>query len=194
MADIDASIHNIQQGFAQLLERVSKGEVLSREEILVLHGCRQAYDQVKQIDTYKEVQRGTKLMQVCDKWAPDTTPVKPKLPDCYNTRVYFEPKGEERTYIKHFGDGKDNSPMLVYTKDVNEAKLFRSHVGWMGPGRDHDSYHNMMDFLRTFFTMDKHQYRTATGSECLDDEANTTEFVAESLEGQPRLTFLLFKL
>lgn len=113
------------------------------------------------------------------------------LPECYNSRVYFKPKGEERTYIKSFGDG-NNGERLAYTKDIEEAKLFRSHVGWMGPGPDFDCYHVLMQFLRTFFTMDD-QYRGAMGNEHFDDKLDSTDFVTESLEGQPRLTFTLIR-
>lgn len=114
------------------------------------------------------------------------------LPACYNSRVYFQPKGEEKTYIKHFGDGT-NGERLAYTKNVEEAKLFRSHVGWMGPGHDFDCYHVLMNFLRTFFTMDN-QYRGAVGNEHFDDKLDFTKFVTESLEGKPMLTFTLIKL
>lgn len=69
MADIDANIANIQHGLANLLERVSKGEVLSRDEVLALQECRKGFDQLKQIDTYKEVMNGAKLKAVTDKWA-----------------------------------------------------------------------------------------------------------------------------
>lgn len=69
MADIDASITLIQQAIAQLLERVKNGEVLSTEEAQALLQCRKGFDELKQVDTYKEVMRGTKLKAVTDKWA-----------------------------------------------------------------------------------------------------------------------------
>ncbi|QTH80466.1 hypothetical protein PA10_00268 [Pseudomonas phage pPa_SNUABM_DT01] len=69
MADIDASVKNIQQSIAALLERVNKGEVLSKEEAQALLECRKQFDQLKQVDTYKEILRGTKLKELTDKWA-----------------------------------------------------------------------------------------------------------------------------
>jgi hypothetical protein len=69
MADIDANIINIQQSLNNLLERVSKGEVLSTEEARTLLECRKGFDQLKQVDTYKEVMKGAKLKAITDKWA-----------------------------------------------------------------------------------------------------------------------------
>ncbi|MNZ25630.1 hypothetical protein D3C78_428000 [compost metagenome] len=114
-----------------------------------------------------------------------------KLPDCYDCRIFFQPKDGERKYIKQLCDIPDEqNAMLAYTTDVAEAKLFRPHVGWAGPGTDWDAYHNAMKFMRTFFTMDGH-YRTAVGSENFDDTIDHTLFVCETLEGSPRLTFVL---
>ncbi|MNO12962.1 hypothetical protein D3C76_25820 [compost metagenome] len=113
-----------------------------------------------------------------------------KLPECYNSRVYFQPKGKEKRYLKTFGDGENNTPKLEYTDNVEEAKLFRSHIGWVGPGPDFDCHHVAMSFLRTFFTMDG-AYRIAKGSENFDDEIEHTNFVTESLEGQPRISYVL---
>ncbi|MNN19581.1 hypothetical protein D3C81_1328270 [compost metagenome] len=114
------------------------------------------------------------------------------LPACYNSRVCFQAKGEEKKYLKTFGQSQEGSPMLEYTTDVNEAKLFRSHVGWMGPGPDFDCYHVAMDFLRTFFSMNG-AYRTAVGCENFAQPDGSVDFITESLEGQPRLTFVLMK-
>jgi hypothetical protein len=69
MADIDARIKNIQQELNSLQARVKKGEVLSREEVLALQQCRKGFDELKQIDTYKEVMRGINLKDITDKWA-----------------------------------------------------------------------------------------------------------------------------
>lgn len=69
MADIDARIKNIQQELNSLQERVKKGEVLSREEVQALQQCRKGFDELKQIDTYKEVMRGINLKAITDKWA-----------------------------------------------------------------------------------------------------------------------------
>lgn len=197
MADIDARISTIQQAITELLGRVNKGEVLTKDEALALLQCRKGFDELKQVDTYKEVVRGTKLKEVTDKWVVDCAPpapVKPQLPDCYNSRVYFESKGEPRKYLKTFGHATGVDPILEYTTDVNEAKLFRSHVGWAGPGPDFDCYHVAMNFLRTFFTMDN-QYRGAVGSENFDhDHLPYTNFVTESLEGQDRLSYVLIKV
>ncbi|MND13152.1 hypothetical protein D3C76_800190 [compost metagenome] len=69
MADIDARITIIQQELTSLQARVKKGEVLSREEVLALQQCRKGFDELKQIDTYKEVMRGINLKDITDKWA-----------------------------------------------------------------------------------------------------------------------------
>lgn len=68
MADIDARIKNIQQELTSLLNRVKGGEVLSKEEALALTECRKGFDELKQVDTYKEVMRGIKLKDITDKW------------------------------------------------------------------------------------------------------------------------------
>ncbi|MNO12963.1 hypothetical protein D3C76_25830 [compost metagenome] len=68
MADIDARIITIQQAIAGLLERVKKGEVLSKDEASALLQCRKGFDELKQADTYKEVLSGTKLKDLTDKW------------------------------------------------------------------------------------------------------------------------------
>lgn len=193
MADIDARISTIQQAITELLGRVNKGEVLTKDEALALLQCRKGFDELKQVDTYKEVVRGTKLKEVTDKWVVDCAPVKPQLPDCYNSRVFFEPKDGTRKYLKVFGQGGNGAPMLEYTEDVNDAKLFRSHVGWAGPGPDFDCYHVAMNFLRTFFTMDG-QYRPVKAGEAIALEADYTDFVTESLTGQPRLSYVLIKV
>lgn len=69
MAGIDASIIIMQKALTELLERVEKGGVLTREEAQAIVECRRGFDQLKQLDTYKEVLRGTKLKELTDKWA-----------------------------------------------------------------------------------------------------------------------------
>ena len=69
MADIDARIKNIQQELTSLLNRVKGGGVLSKEEARTLLECRKGFDQLKQVDTYKEVMKGAKLKAITDKWA-----------------------------------------------------------------------------------------------------------------------------
>lgn len=119
---------------------------------------------------------------------------KGNLPACYDCRIFFQPKGHPRTYIKALGKSKnDDGDLLECTLAVEEAKLFRPHVGWAGADLDWDAYHNAMKFLRTFFTMDN-QYRPAKGSENFEDDIEHTKFVAETLDGKPRLTFVLIPL
>ncbi|MNI78905.1 hypothetical protein D3C73_1353220 [compost metagenome] len=50
------------------MERVKKGEVLSKDEASALLQCRKGFDELKQADTYKEVLSGTKLKDLTDKW------------------------------------------------------------------------------------------------------------------------------
>jgi hypothetical protein len=114
------------------------------------------------------------------------------LPACYNSRVGFQAKGEEKKYMKTFGYGDRGQQMLEYTTDVNEAKLFRSHVGWTSLDPDFDNYHVAMDFFRTFFCMNG-AYRTAVGCENFAEPDGSVQFITESLEGKPRLTFVLMK-
>lgn len=190
----------IQDALTEMKERVERGGILSKDEAQLLARLEEVGLNVSKIrgnDTRNTVLSGANLLTVTDKWRlPEASggdvAVKHKLPECYNSRVCFQPKGEDKKYLKHFGQAGEGNSMVEYTTNVEEAKLFRSHVGWMGPGPDFDCYHVAMSFLRTLFTMDG-AYRTALGGEALEMPDNSVDFITESLDGRPRLTYVLIK-
>lgn len=109
------------------------------------------------------------------------------LPSCYDTVVGFKPKNGEKKYLKRF-----DAEGMEYTTDLNEAKLFRPHVGWMGPGPDFDCYHVAVSGLVNLMLLDTmRKFRPAKGSENFDDSIDHTNVMAETVDGKPRLTTVL---
>lgn len=57
-------------------------------------------------------------------------------PPCYNRVIMVDSTGNMPLYIEDI-----NGEKIAMTDDRDKAKLFRDHVGWMGPGRDWDCHH-----------------------------------------------------
>ena len=110
------------------------------------------------------------------------------LAACYDTVIYFQDKGKPRQYIKAIG--KDLLEFIYFTENLDEAKLFRPHVGWAGEGIDYDSYHNAFNILVQRLRKDD-KYRVALGNEIFDETNNQTVVAAMRIEPTDRLTTVL---
>lgn len=186
------TIKVIKEALKGMSERVEQGGVLSKEEALFLMDLEELGISVSKIrgnDTRNEVLAKRSLVYVTDKYTrtQGIAMRRRNLPDCYDTVVCFQRKGCEKKYLKKFdADG------MEYTTDLDEAKLFRSHIGFMGKGPDFDNYHTALQGLMNLMLLDDfRKYRPAKGSENFDDSIDHTKVVAESVDGKPRLTTVL---
>lgn len=155
MTTTNVRIADIAKAIEELTAIVRSGNPLSKEDALALLECRKQFDILKQVDTFVEVKKGTKLMAICDKWEPV----------CVN-----EPAGDSDPEVYCAYIQQANRPCLYYVGADNHLTVIPSKATLM----TRTIARRAMDELVSSHKATG-KWRNSTASEAIDRVAGSVE-------------------